>query len=242
MFEQSILHPPQSGKRAGALAASLTLQTAGAGVLLLIPLIDSERLPEVPFSLPLFLPSVPVPIADVIKTKPAAVPRRGSVLPFQPIFRPADYRAGNQPASVLIEGPDIGLTPAGSPFGTEAVLVLVPLPIPTPPRVALEAAPAAEPTKRVVVSGDVQAAKLIRKIVPAYPHLARAAGISGKVRLTGTIAKDGTVKQLQVIEGNILLVQAAIDAVRQWVYAPTLLHGEAVEVITSIDVNFELAR
>jgi protein TonB len=60
------------------------------------------------------------------------------------------------------------------------------------------------------------------------------------VRLTSIIAKDGTIRNLQVISGHPLLVGAAVDAVRQWVYRPTLLNGEPVEVLCPIDVTFSL--
>jgi protein TonB len=61
------------------------------------------------------------------------------------------------------------------------------------------------------------------------------------VKLNATIAKDGTIQHLEVIEGHPLLIPAALDAVRQWVYQSTLLNGQPVEVQTDIDVNFTLA-
>jgi protein TonB len=73
-----------------------------------------------------------------------------------------------------------------------------------------------------------------------YPPLARQTRISGTVRLHAIIAKDGTVQQLEVLSGHPLLVQAALDAVRQWRYQPTLLNGEPVEVDTTVDVIFSL--
>ena len=82
----------------------------------------------------------------------------------------------------------------------------------------------------------------MRKVIPVYPRLAIIARISGTVRLTGIIGKDGLIQQLQVIDGPQLLVQAAVDAVRQWVYRPTMLSGKPVEVIAPIDVNFTLTQ
>ena len=78
--------------------------------------------------------------------------------------------------------------------------------------------------------------------MPAYPPLAKQARVSGTVRLIGVIAKDGTMQQLQMVSGHPLLVQAALDAVRQWLYRPTLLNGQAVEVIAPIDVIFTLSQ
>ena len=92
------------------------------------------------------------------------------------------------------------------------------------------------------VSGGVQMAKLIRKVIPIYPPLAKSARISGVVHLVGTIAKDGTIRNLQLISGHPLLARAAIEAVEQWVYQPTLLNGEPVEVIAPIDVSFTLSQ
>jgi protein TonB len=75
-----------------------------------------------------------------------------------------------------------------------------------------------------------------------YPPLARQARISGVVKFNAVIAKDGTIQNLTMISGHPLLVQAATEAVRQWVYQPTQLNGEPVEVITTIDVNFTLSQ
>jgi protein TonB len=85
-------------------------------------------------------------------------------------------------------------------------------------------------------------AKLIRMVKPEYPALARTARISGVVRLLGIISKDGTIRNLQLIGGQPLLAQAAMQAVEQWVYQPTLLNGEAVEVIAPIEVTFTLGQ
>jgi protein TonB len=98
------------------------------------------------------------------------------------------------------------------------------------------------PSKPITVTSDVQAAKLIRKVIPVYPRLAIAAHISGTVRLIGMVATDGTVQQIRVVSGPALLVEAALDAVRQWVYRPTTLSGKPVEVIAPIDVIFTLSQ
>jgi protein TonB len=88
----------------------------------------------------------------------------------------------------------------------------------------------------------VQAARLVNKVTPLYPPLARQTRISGTVRLHAIIGKNGAVEQLQVVSGHPLLVQSALDAVRQWRYQPTLLNGDPVEVDTEIDVVFSLAQ
>jgi protein TonB len=104
---------------------------------------------------------------------------------------------------------------------------------PPPPKAAVS---------RTRVGGAVQAAKLVNRVQPVYPPLARQTRISGTVKLHAIIGKDGGVQQLQVVSGHPLLVQSALDAVKQWRYQPTLLNGEPVEVDTEIDVIFSLAQ
>ncbi len=106
------------------------------------------------------------------------------------------------------------------------------------------AAPAAagQPPARIRVGGNVQAVKLIAQPKPMYPAEAKAARLQGVVKLVAIIAKDGTVKDLNVISGHPMLVAAAFEAVRQCVYSPTLLNGSTTEVETEIDVNFTLSQ
>lgn len=96
--------------------------------------------------------------------------------------------------------------------------------------------------ERIRVGGAVQAVNLIRKVAPIYPPLAKQARIQGVVRFTVIIGKDGTVTNMQLVSGHPMLVPAAQEAVSQWVYRPTLLNGQPVEVITTIDVNFTLLQ
>jgi protein TonB len=120
----------------------------------------------------------------------------------------------------------------------------LPHPPPPPPKpvAAEKTAAASSISKPVAVSKGVQAAKLIRQVNPPYPPLARQARISGTVRLTAIIGRDGAIERLQLISGHPLLASAALEAVKQWVYRPTLLNEIPVEVITQIDVNFTLSQ
>jgi periplasmic protein TonB len=95
---------------------------------------------------------------------------------------------------------------------------------------------------RIRQGGNITAKMLKHKVQPKYPKEARDNGIQGTVRLHAVIARDGTVAQLEVVSGHPLLVQSALDAVRQWKYRPTLLNGVPVEVDTTIDVIYSLNR
>src|ERR1700677_1553461 len=92
------------------------------------------------------------------------------------------------------------------------------------------------------ISSGVMAGNLLDKTVPQYPAIARAARIQGTVVLQATIAKDGTIQNLRVINGPPMLQQAAMDAVRSWRYKPYSLNGEPVEVETTINVVFNLGN
>jgi TonB family protein len=98
------------------------------------------------------------------------------------------------------------------------------------------------PAPRLRIGGNVLAARAISKVQPVYPTEARRQHISGTVRMHAIIAKDGSIKNLEVLAGHPSLVDAALDAVRQWRYQPTLLEGEPVEIDTTIDVTFSLNR
>jgi TonB family protein len=97
--------------------------------------------------------------------------------------------------------------------------------------------------QRIRVGGNVIAANLISQVKPVYPQSARDAGIEGIVHLQGLIGTDGTLVGLSPLNFiNTDLLNAAMDAVRQWRYKPTLLNNEPVQVLTTIDVEFKLAQ
>jgi len=121
---------------------------------------------------------------------------------------------------------------AGGVFGGIPGQGMVAAVAPPPPK------PAAP--QRVKQGGNVTAASIITQTKPLYPPLARQARIQGNVVLHAIIDKDGKVAQLEVISGHPLLVQAALDAVKQWRYKPTQLNGDPVEVDTTITVTFTM--
>lgn len=98
---------------------------------------------------------------------------------------------------------------------------------------------APEPVK---VNGKVMAAKLIHQPLPKYPQDAKDAHVMGTVVLSAIIAKDGSVKDVQIISGPPMLLKSATKAVKKWKYEPTLFNGEPVEVKTTISVNFSLSH
>ena len=107
---------------------------------------------------------------------------------------------------------------------------------PVPVRIGDETA---RPTA-IRVTGQMAAPRLIRRISPAYPPAARAAGVQGAVILEATIDAEGNVVNTKVLEGVTDLDQAAINAVAQWKYTPTLLNGVPVAIILQITINFSL--
>jgi len=92
----------------------------------------------------------------------------------------------------------------------------------------------------VRVGGSIKEPKKLKSVAPEYPEIARQARVQGVVILECTISPEGEITRVTVLRGIPLLDQAAVDAVKQWVYAPTLLNGEPVSVIMTVTVNFRL--
>lgn len=97
---------------------------------------------------------------------------------------------------------------------------------------------------RIRIGGNVEAAKVLTKVQPTYPESAKAAGVQGSVVLHAVVGMDGKPLSLQVLNSQVNpdLARAAVEAVSQWRYQPTLLNGEPVEVDTVITVHFTLSR
>lgn len=108
--------------------------------------------------------------------------------------------------------------------------------IPEPP--ALVVPP---PTPRIVpVGGDVREPRKLFDVRPVYPAIALAGHVQGTVVLEAVITERGMVERIKVLRSVALLDAAAIDAVRQWRYTPTLLNGQPVPVLMTITVTFSL--
>jgi len=210
------------------------VQTVILGVLVLIPLIYTEALPKAMLSTLLIAPPPPPPPPPppaVVKTviKPVARLIQSGKL-MQPRAIPKEvavFKEAELPPDVINNA---GAT--GGVFGGIPGQGLIGAALPPPPK-------AAAPS-RIKQGGNVTAASIVTQTRPVYPALARQARIQGNVLLHAIIDKDGKVAQLEVVSGHPLLVQAALDAVKQWRYKPTLLNGDPVEVDTQITVTFTM--
>jgi len=120
-------------------------------------------------------------------------------------------------------------------------LTFAPNGIVSEPEPSEDARPQIPLPRRVRVSSGVSRGLLLTKVDPQYPPDARDARIQGTVVLQATIDKEGNIASLELVSGHPMLAPAAIEAVKQWKYRPYLLNGTAVEVETSIQVNFTLA-
>ena len=107
---------------------------------------------------------------------------------------------------------------------------------PTPPQTQTIAPPPR------VSRPHIDPALLIHKVEPVYPPLPRQMGRGGRVELRAIVATDGTIQSLQVVSGDPLFIQSALDAVRQWRYRPTFLNGQPVEIDTFITVTYYINR
>lgn len=194
-----------------------------------------------------FLATPPPPPAPPPEATAGKTPRTVVEDAFQaPVEIPREILIDMDKAPPL-DSPTAGIpggVPGGIPGGLPGGIVdgiiggdpasMDPLPIPPAP-------PQVKSPRRVRVGGSVQHAILIRQVRPRYPAPALQARIRGTVILEAIIGRQGSVKNLRVISGHPLLIERALEAVRQWRYKPTLLNGVPVEVITCITVRFNLA-
>ncbi len=221
------------------VTVSVFVQIFLVGVLILIPLVHTQALPKAMLKMIMMAPTPPPasapPTAPQTRT-PRQPTRFREAIFTAPQSIPSHVDMTAEPAAPEIEASPATGVPGGVPNGS---------PTGVPDGLMSETAPAAPPApvarpQRIRKGGAVQAAMLINQPMPEYPPLARQARIQGDVVLHAIISKDGRVEQLSVISGHPLLIQAALDAVRQWRYQPTLLNNVPVEVDTTITVKFTM--
>jgi protein TonB len=228
-------------KRA-ALPIAYMLEGAVVCILLLVPLIYTQALPDAKWTLATIPPPRLGTHAGAAHVKPAirnSAPIDTTVrLIFPQPFKP--HTSGREEANAAenlseLSSPGIGdgNEISGVPYG-QIIGIIIPLP-PKP-----EVKP--ETKTRIFASTKVQEAKLTFGPKPEYPQIAKISHTQGTVELKAIIAKDGTIQELKVVSGSPLLVNAAVDAVSRWRYQPTLLNGNPVEVVTDIYVNFVLTE
>jgi protein TonB len=218
----------------GWMMATFALNGIILLALILIPLLYPQALPSFAETI---LMEAPRPPAEA--SKPQPVPARA--VAAQPHFQAAGIAAPSvipkvisYPAkpevAVAIDtgkwtGPDgIGSGSPDNPLdGERRVTVVQP-----------------EVRKSLRISSSAIEGLLIYKLTPTYPAIAKASGMQGTVVLEATISTSGTIENLRVISGPIMLQQAALDAVKQWRYRPFLLNGQPIEVATTVNVVFKL--
>jgi periplasmic protein TonB len=158
--------------------------------------------------------TVTFPEPPSIERQNPAIPARVNLAPTTPAAPP--------PAAVAKPAPAKPVQPA-------------PAAVQTPP-------PAPSQPAALRVGGNVQEARVISRVSPAYPPLARQARIAGTVKVQATIGTDGRVRSARAVSGPPLLREAAEYAMRQWKYQPGMLNGEPTEVTTQVDFVFPLQR
>ena len=118
-------------------------------------------------------------------------------------------------------------------IGSDSGVDLRDEPPPPPPPPPVRSGP-------VRVGGDIRPPQNVVHVSPVYPAMALSTRVSGVVILEATISEDGRVREVRVLKSYPLLDQAAVDAVRQWRYTPTLLNGRPVSVLMTVTVSFTL--
>jgi|SRR5271166_153202 len=236
----------QRHRRTWSAILSFVVQCLLLGVLLIVPLLFTDALPQqqlLTFLMAPPPPPPPPPAASVAAAKvvhvaesellngrlraPSKIPQNIQMIKEEEA--PPDLAGGGVPGGVP------GGIPGGQLGGVIGGILSSNSNAATVPRLV-----APVPTKRIRVSQGVTEGRLIQKIEPLYPPLAKAARVQGQVLLNAVISKTGEIQNLVLVSGHPLLVPAALEAVKKWRYRPYLLNGEPVEVETTVTVNFVL--
>jgi protein TonB len=203
------------------------------GGLVVVPLMATGALPS-PQSVMMY-------VAPPIVPPPPDLPRSA---PPPPVSTPQPAAVPNPAIAPSVEPSRINPEPQGPPPSLVSIFTSPPAPfvgVPRGPGV-MPFAPPAPPvvTKPLPIGGNIKEPSKIRHVAPVYPVIAQNAKISGIVIIEATIGRDGTVIETKVLRSVPLLDQAALDAVRQWRFTPTLLNGVPVPVVMTVTVNFTL--
>jgi protein TonB len=220
--------------RRRALAISISLQAIALAVILLVPLLGrpaviSWNVVPVP---PYYSRPTPVHVVDtqiVRHTRSRATEWFDLThIPQQIINdkRPPEPPSDDDP----FRGAGINVPGATSFDGTRGASQ-------PPPPVATQVK-----TPKVVHLSQIDASKLISRVEPTYPVLAKQIGKSGKVELRAIIGEDGAIQSLEAVGGDPMFFASAMQAVKQWRYTPTMLNGQAVKVDTYITVIYNMTR
>ena len=218
---------------------SFALQAVAVGCLLLLPLFYTEGLPRLAMLAPLLAPAPP-PAAPPEPPYPNLSATAQSNLMGNMLMSPPRIPPGvtmlteTTPPPPMIDPIAAGVCHGiGDAHGRGTVFDSVlgsDLALPSP-----SAAVRHPPVSRMMEGN------LVHRVQPDYPVLARQVRVQGRVVLRAMISREGAIENLQVLSGSPMLVQAAVDAVRQWRYRPYVLNGEPVEVETQVTVNFVLS-
>jgi protein TonB len=194
-------------------------------VVVVVPLLATNAVPAPYRSIKVIFDDVPPP--------PPPPPISNGPRPVDPLPRPdaAPIAApeGIAPEKPLEAGFESGVAPTGLVIGVGDPSVVI---APPPPR----------PPDPVRVGGTIRQPQKVREAAPVYPTIAQAARVQGTVIIEATIGVDGHVANVRVLRSLPLLDEAALEAVRQWQYTPTLLNGVPVPVIMTVTVSFTLSK
>jgi protein TonB len=217
-------------RRRWTTLVSFGLQALAASVLLTLPLLSTQSLPRLSFAAHLMVPISP-PAAPM---KPGQRATGPNLAAGHFVYVPPDHISkGVLRDDAAVAAPDVFIAQSSNPGAG------FPPGIPDSTGNSLPALSAPAVTQRARVSVMMEG-NLIHRVQPQYPPLAVQTRTQGTVVLRAVISRDGNIENLRLQSGPPMLVNSAIDAVRQWHYRPYYLNHEAVEVETQITVNFTL--
>jgi protein TonB len=221
-----------AGHRLGAVPLSVALHAAILVAVVVIPLIATDVLPVPRIPLVLDLPTMPAVVVPSVPVPRAARPVIVSPDSLRaPVVAPSGIGPGTgvEPTPVAIS--DVSLSELTAMTNVSQLISDSEIVAPPPPL---------KPAGPVKVGGDILPPRKIHNQMPVYPPIALAAHVEGTVVIDAVISTTGAVQEARVVTSVPLLDEAALAAVRQWVFTPTLLNGVPVPVIMTVKVEFKL--
>jgi protein TonB len=237
LFGDVVVRPPSTGsRRSSVVVISVAAHAAALVALLIVPLLATDTLPTPRRVVDYFLPSDILPVVLPTVPHPAPAGRLHDQTPPAPIATPGVPVPTEAPTGIAVEDPASSTAASGS--GASPIGV-----VEGPPSEGLwrsEPPPAPPPQAPIHWHSGIRVPQKIVDVAPIYPRFARDAHAQGIVIIEATIDARGNVVAARVTKSVNLLDQAALDAVRQWKFSPTLLNGAPVPIIMTVTVRFIL--
>jgi protein TonB len=243
LFQSLIVaNPMPSGSKGATFVVSVTVHALLVAAIVVVPLFFYDAIPQPSESImkAFFVSPPEVAPAPPPPPPPAPAVRAAIKAPIPTPVAPATFIAPVEAPEGIheeegielgfgVEGGVPGGVEGGVPGGVLGGVVGGAMSQATPP-----------PSRVVRVGGNIVTPKMIKKVAPEYPDLAKASRISAIIIMEAQVDTHGAVQSVNVLKGHPLFDEPAMAAVKQWRYRPLLLNGVPTEFIVTVTLTFSI--